>query len=271
MPEPVLNLLDTWSPGCWCGAALKLCGQRIVDTDDTLERYPEQWMYVLWRPMAEALPFVRPDCWGYSVGRPWPEVTEAVGDAPLYLLPAEDCLWSVWIELSLVCERYEPWFTDVLHGVRDDQRRAERERYVRWYGSRQQDFQKFLKYVVGDVTSESADGDSPESRPRFLELHEVCAELREQRLPAGSGQQGRVAELPGGAMRIERVDGFGGPLERYEADADTAKLLCAGLHRRTGLDVPDVRTFLLLLPRCFTAWSDFKRWLRQQGVVLVRV
>lgn len=268
---PTLNLLDEWCPGCWRGAALKLCDRHTVETEESLDRYPEQWMFVLWRPMAKALPFMRPDCWGHSNGHPWASVAEAVGDAPLYLLPTDDCLWSAWIDLSLVCDRYEPWFTGMLQTLRDAQRQAERERYVAWYGCRQQDFQHFLSQVVGGALTDTGEPVSPAPNLPLLERNDAIAELREQRLPAGPREEGRVAELAGGAMRIERVDGFGGPLERYEVDANWAQLLCAGLHQRTGLPVPDVHTFLLLLPRCFAAWFDFKHWLTDQGISLTRV
>lgn len=265
---PALNLLDSWRPGCWCGAALKLCDQRIVETGEALERYPEQWMYVLWRPMLTALPFVRPDCWGHSVGRPWLEVEKAVEDAPLYLLKPHECLWSAWIDLSLVCDRFVPWFTEVLQVASDAQRRAEREQYAFWYGSGHQKFQQFMAQVVGGTAAETELAEMPEQRLPLLDLKVALAEVREQRLPAGPHQEGRVAELPGGSLRIERVDGFGRPLERYEVNAGLAQLLFFGLHQRTGLQIPDAQTFLLLLPRCFVAWFDFKDWLMGQGIPL---
>ena len=50
----------------WCGAALQLCDQHVVDvSEEKAIRYPEQWMYVLWRPTDVAIPFQRPDGWGF--------------------------------------------------------------------------------------------------------------------------------------------------------------------------------------------------------------
>ena len=46
-----MKAADQWSPGMWCGAALQLCDQHVVDVSkEKAIRYPEQWMYVLWRP-----------------------------------------------------------------------------------------------------------------------------------------------------------------------------------------------------------------------------
>lgn len=112
-------------------------------------RYPEQWMFVVWRPMTEAKPFVRPDAWGLTIGRPEPELQRLVGQgAEVYLLADDECLWSAWLTIPQICERYEPWLTSAIEEALGVQRAAERARCVDWYGSEQAQFNKFLKQVL---------------------------------------------------------------------------------------------------------------------------
>ena len=72
---------DSWEPGHWCGAALQLCAEHLVEGEEEDTRYPEQWIYLLWRPTAHAVPFRRPDGWGLTVGHPQHEMRECLPTA----------------------------------------------------------------------------------------------------------------------------------------------------------------------------------------------
>jgi hypothetical protein len=105
--------IDGWRPGCWCAAMLKLCDEHIVEGEHEDTRYPEQWMAMLWRPMAQALPWWRPDGWAFTVGLPLPWIAQSVDGAAVYFLAEHECLWSAWLDMALACER-----TDGLRGSR---------------------------------------------------------------------------------------------------------------------------------------------------------
>lgn len=142
--------LMQWQPGCWCAAVLKLCDQHIVwENEDQGTRYPDQWMFSLWRPMRESKPFIRPDAWGLTIGHPREELRNLVGDAAnVYMLQDGECLWSSWLTIPQVCDRYEPWLTTAIEETITTQRAAERARYLQWYGSEQMQFNQFLKKVL---------------------------------------------------------------------------------------------------------------------------
>lgn len=72
---------DSREPGHWCGAALRLCEPHLVVGEEEDTRYPEQWIYLLWRPTARAVPFSRPDGWGLTVGHPQHEMRECLPTA----------------------------------------------------------------------------------------------------------------------------------------------------------------------------------------------
>lgn len=149
MTAPTLDL-PHWEPGCWCTASIRLCESRIEWEGDHGTRYPEQWMYVLWRPTQRALPWQTPDGWGLTIGPPDAEVTEQVGPgARVYTLAPQECVWSAWLSIPLVCDRFEPWLTEALQTVQAAQRQREQEHYGALYGRRQDDFQKFLRQVTG--------------------------------------------------------------------------------------------------------------------------
>ncbi len=137
---------DQWSPGLWCGAALKLCDRNVVDvSEDEAIRYPEQWMYVLWRPTDLRTPFQRPDGWGLTVGHPRETMANCLpAEAEIYILSDLECVWSSWLQIPLVCERYEPWLVAKIEAGREEQRQLEASRYAQWYGTTQASFEKFL-------------------------------------------------------------------------------------------------------------------------------
>jgi hypothetical protein len=95
-------------------------------------------MAVLWRPMAQALPWDRPDGWAFTVGSPEFWIAESVEGAPVYVLADHECLWSAWLDMSLACERTEPWFTRLLqeHRPGDSTLRRRQHRLVRQPGAR---------------------------------------------------------------------------------------------------------------------------------------
>lgn len=150
--------LIRWQPGCWCAAVLKLTDQHVVwESEDEGTRYPEQWMYALWRPTAQSKPLTRPDIWGLTVGHPRVELCKLV-DSPsnVYLLSEEECLWSSWLAIPLVCDRLEPWLSTAISQKITEQGVAERVRYARWFGDEQSRFNRFLNGVISQPKSTGA-------------------------------------------------------------------------------------------------------------------
>ncbi len=141
-----MKATDQWCPGVWCGAAIKLCDQRIVNvSDENAIRYPEQWMYVLWQPAYRFVPFLRPDGWGVTIGHPREAMSQYIPEeTEIYILADAECVWSSWLQIPLVCERYEPWLVAQIETRRMEQRQLESSRYAQWYGSTQVDFERFL-------------------------------------------------------------------------------------------------------------------------------
>ncbi|WP_225783979.1 hypothetical protein [Xenophilus sp. Marseille-Q4582] len=147
-----------WKPGCWSIALRKVCDVRLLETEAEIERYPEQWAFVLWRPMEAPQPFVRPDCWGFTIGSPDDEVKRLIagqGGGEMYGVPDENCIWSMWIDAALACDTYEPWFTQVLQDFRDRERVLERQRLLGWYGHDAARFHHFLDQVIRPLDESS--------------------------------------------------------------------------------------------------------------------
>ena len=151
-----LNYTTVWQPGHWCVAMLQVCEQHITDGDseDELFRYPEQWMYTLWRPSLRFLPFNRPDAFGLTIGKPHSVIEEQMAtqdaDATLYVVETSEWLWSSWLSIPLLCDRLEPWLVRQIQSRIGEQRAAESGRYLQWYGSREADFQRFLRNLSGE-------------------------------------------------------------------------------------------------------------------------
>lgn len=151
-----MNLIDEWQAGCWSVAALQLCEMHIVEGCDEEFRCPEQWMFVAWRPNAKALPRAMPDGWGLTVGIPWHKLTEIVGTDPVYELDQEECLWSSWLSIPLVCDRYEPWLTTVITDAKAKAHRFELSVFGMRYGDHAKDTQRFLNQISTRVPSEGS-------------------------------------------------------------------------------------------------------------------
>lgn len=260
-----MNLLDEWVPGCWCAAVLKLCDEHIDETTRGAIRFPEQWMHVLWRPMTRALPFWRPDSWGFNVIHPQGLLNREVGAEPLYLLRADECLWSVWLDVALACDRHEPWFTEALSRARQVQLAVERRLYVDWYGHRAQDFERFFGNLLEMPDAVTIANDSIRSALDRVGA-DLGQEVRTQTLNAGSKHEGRVTLLTDGSLRFLLADGFGVPVEHLTLAASAVSLLVFGLRQRTGWHVSSASVLLDLLPRCFVSWFDFRTWLLDQGL-----
>jgi len=65
-------------------------------------------------------------------------------EAEIYILADAECVWSSWLQIPLMCERYEPWLVTQIEARRQEQRQLELSRYAQWYGSTQVDFERFL-------------------------------------------------------------------------------------------------------------------------------
>lgn len=275
--RPPLNLIDRWQPGCWCGAALLTSQAHEVEGPETIDRYPEQWMFVVWRPMDRALPFWRPDGWGHTIGPPWDALADAAEGAAFLLLQEADCLWSAWLEMALTCETTEPWYTDALRRCRDEQLAAERRRYVQWYGSDVEEFQHFMGDVLAGTAADPAlstlrppmeppvqhadkPGWIPASQVQFKPEPNI---LRWRVSPGGEGIWVSLAD---GSLKLELIDGFGWPFEHYIIEAADVSQLCQALADLSGVLVPDWRAAFSVTQRAFEAWSDFMAWLLESGV-----
>lgn len=142
--------LSHWAAGCWCAASLRICEQLIIPHSEEEDiRLPEQWMFVLWRPMSEPRALGRPDAWGLTVGHPGQELARLTGDGGnIYLLQDDECCWSSWLSIALICERHDPWLTSAVEGCITAQRAAERDRFMRCYGSEDVQFNRFLRRVL---------------------------------------------------------------------------------------------------------------------------
>lgn len=147
-----MRFTDEWVPGCWSAAVLQVSEQHIVWSDPEESegtRYPAQWMFVLWRPFDETRPFRRPDAWGLTIGHPREEVARTVGESgTVYVLQDSECLWSSWLTIPLVCDRFEPWLTTAIQAAIQAQQTTERHRYARWYGNERTEFDQFLRRVT---------------------------------------------------------------------------------------------------------------------------
>lgn len=137
--------LQSWSPEAWTAALLKLCDRQEVETEAEIVRYPEQWLYCLWKPSQVALPFRRPDCYGFSVGAPFVPIQRDVASAPVYVARDDECYWPALLDIPLACDALEPWLTNLLRQHREEQLFAAHRRDMAWYGSEVGEFQRFLK------------------------------------------------------------------------------------------------------------------------------
>jgi hypothetical protein len=144
MTTELPNYLDIWQPGCWCASTLKLCSTHLTEHDGEATRYPEQWIFVLWRPINEPRPYIHPDCWGITVGDPSSEIFSSSEGDPIYLLSDDECLWSAWIDIALHCDQYEPWIVEHLLTLKDRQLELEKNRNTARYGGVDQEFHQFL-------------------------------------------------------------------------------------------------------------------------------
>lgn len=118
-----------WTPDKWCVAVHQLCTSYVKD----MERYPEQWLYFLWRPSNKAMPYRDPDCIGYAVGDPFDQIQEAIQKEPLYLLQEEECYWPAMLELTLMVDNLEDWVAELVCELQREKRRDVHERWLRRY------------------------------------------------------------------------------------------------------------------------------------------
>jgi hypothetical protein len=258
MAATLFERIDAWRPGCWCAARLKLCDVHVVEGEHEDTRYPEQWMAVLWRPMAQALPWWRPDGWAFTVGSPQPWITESVEGAPVYVLADHECLWSAWLDISLACERTEPWFTRLLQEHKARQLDAEMERNIAWYGSRGREFEHFLQQLTApaDVPSETM------GLPRTA--GSTHAAVKEVTLPSWPKSTACARLMPDGALEFELYDRDYLKSERadiWRVEATEVGLLCAALAQRLGESVDSADDLLDRLAHAFASWTSFKPWL----------
>lgn len=145
----LINRIDHWEPGCWVVAVLKLRAPFQVETENAIVRYPEQWVYFLWRPMERALPFITPDCVSLTVGDPFDQLASTVKGAPIYLLAETECDWPSWLEILLICDNSPPWLRDVILCQQGEARQAQRQCFRRLYGDGDEfEFESFMKRIL---------------------------------------------------------------------------------------------------------------------------
>jgi hypothetical protein len=133
MDNPLLNQIDAWAPGCWCAAVLNLCeDHRVEDGTDTLF-YPAQWVYFLWRPREEALPFAWPDSWCFTRS-PFDEIRKDVGDGRVYFLRDEETDWPILLDILLTCDAAPPWLRKLIEDHHRTKQQELRRRFIGLYG-----------------------------------------------------------------------------------------------------------------------------------------
>lgn len=144
-----MNIVDDWTPECWVVALTQICEAGTVTGPEGDIRYPEQWMYVTWKPGSLFMPRTMPDGWGLTVGDPWHTLLEIFGTDPVCELDSEECLWSAWLSIPLACDRFEPWLTTAIAARQQAERAQELEKFAERYGNHAAGTQKFLQQISG--------------------------------------------------------------------------------------------------------------------------
>lgn len=256
MPTLPLNLLDSWLPGCWCVAVLKICDEGAEETERQLTRFPEQWAYMLWRPMDVAIPHVRPDRWGLTVGQPWDEVRHAVGTAPLWRVGQESCAWSSWLAIALAFpDELAPWLVEKIRTVQIEQMEAERQRNLAWYASSAKPFDVFLGKVLGTNKLGLDFGELPQGSSSS-QVVTGCTTLA-----AGTPVAAYLETRLDGSMCVWRGTERLHPAACIRAyDRGVVGLMTAFMAVRTGLSVQNPERLLDLIPSCFSSCDEFLAW-----------
>lgn len=155
-----MNIVDEWTPDCWVAALTQICEANTVSGPEGDIRYPEQWMYVTWKPMHSSMPRTAPDGWGLTVGDPWHTLLEIFGTDPVCELDSEDCLWSAWLSIPLACDRFAPWLTSAITAAQQKARVQELVNFAERYGNYAEDTQKILQKITREVPAADSPGES---------------------------------------------------------------------------------------------------------------
>jgi len=121
--------LSEWAPTKWCVAAQILCTAFEAEG----ERYPEQWVYFLWRPGGKAVPYRDPDCVGYAVGDPFDQINDTIGKEPMYVLQEDECHWPALLELTLTVDDLEDWIAGLVRKLLEEKKRNVHDRWRHKY------------------------------------------------------------------------------------------------------------------------------------------
>ena len=120
-----------WAPGKWPVAAHKLCDAH----QNEYRRFPEQWIYFLWRPVYRDIPYRDPDCIGYSIGDPFDQILENVQNEPLFLLNDDECNWPALLELTLAVDDLEEWIEIMVRKLLVEKKQLVMARWQRKFGN----------------------------------------------------------------------------------------------------------------------------------------
>ncbi len=246
------------SPGTsnrWSAAILRLTDARVDETDDEITRYPAQWVYVMWKPSASGMPAVWPDGWGLLQQDPRGHVSSCVGSSDWVELAARDCAWSLWLDLLLSCERWDPWQVDLLEARRDAERSEERALLRRLYNDPDPAFKDFLQQLT---RTDGVDLDNATDVVRLVD---------------GQGPEQSsvtVAMLRDGALHLHFATlDFGGPRlpdVAYRLPPEAVVMAKLELGLLAGEVFHDATSFVRVVLAQFADLRQGLRWMREAGV-----
>lgn len=123
--------MSQWAHGKWPVAAHKLCDAH----ETSYHRFPEQWVYFLWRPDTRDMPYRDPDCICYSIGDPFDQIMASINNAPLYLLKDDECDWPALLELTLAVDELEEWIEILVRKLLAEKKQIVMERWHQKFGN----------------------------------------------------------------------------------------------------------------------------------------
>ena len=146
----ILNTCLEWVPGCWYAATLKICERGSIIEDGRRARFPAQWVYFVWTPRDNALPYAVPNGWGILPNSPEPDLAEIIDGAKVYFLQEFEVDWPTLLDIVLECEHAQPWLEEQLLRQRNKAVMRRREHWRMLYGDDRPAFETFMRKLLVD-------------------------------------------------------------------------------------------------------------------------